>query len=145
MSPGRPAPRWLKLFRNDGTGLAIIGALSILRGVSYTPVAVNTNREAAHALENLLPVTVWAWVWIGIGVLCLTAIAWRRISSAAVGLAVGIHTAWALSFIGGWMFGDSMRGWLSALNYFGIAFLFLWAISRGTRAEVTLRFRDETR
>lgn len=144
MSPGRPAPKWLKVFRDDGTGLAIIGVLSILRGISYTPVVVNVDRSPAHALEALLPVTVWAWVWIAIGALCLVAIAWRRLSSPAVGLAVGIHTAWALSFIAAWLWEDSQRGWLSALGYIGVAFLFLWAISRGTRAEVTLRFHDDT-
>lgn len=145
MSPGRPAPRWLKLFRNDGTGLAIIGVLSFLRGISYSPGVVNANRDAAHALEAMLPVTWWAWVWLAIGTLCLAAVRWRRLLPPAVGLAVGIHTAWALSFIAAWAFADNQRSWVSSLGYIGIAFLFLWAISRGTRAEVTLRFRDETR
>ena len=140
--PDTGTPRWLRLFRDDGTGLAIIGILSILRGISYLPIVVDPHRDPAHTLERLLSVTLWAWVWIGIGGLCLAAILWRGLLAPAVGSAVGIHTLWTLSFVGAWIFTDAARPWVSSLGYAGIALLFLWAISRGKRSEVTLRFRD---
>lgn len=142
--PDTGAPRWLRIARDDGTGLAIIGILSALRGISYLPIVVDPSRTPAHTLEGLLPVTWWAWVWIGIGLLCIAAIPWRRLIPPAVGLAVGIHTLWALSFISSWILTDASRAWVSALGYIGIALLFLWAFSRGKRSEVTLYFRDGT-
>ena len=134
-------PRWLRTFRDDGTGLAILGALSVLRGVSY--FGVNPDRSPAHSLEALLPVTAWAWVWIVVGLVCLAAVADNRLRSLAVGSAVGIHAAWAFSFIGATLFGVSARGWVSALNYIGISLIFLWAVSRGQRTEVNLKFHGD--
>ena len=140
--PDTGTPRWLRLFRDDRTGIAFLGGLSILRGVSYLPTHVDTSRSPAHFFEELAGPPVWAVVWITLGVLCLAATRASRLVPAAVGGTVGIHTAWALSFLAAWATGDSSRAWVSALGYAGVAFLTLWAISRGTRAEVTLRFHD---
>ena len=37
--PDTGTPRWLRLFRDDRTGIAFLGGLSMLRGVSYLPVS----------------------------------------------------------------------------------------------------------
>ena len=140
--PDTGTPRWLRLFRDDRTGIAFLGGLSILRGVSYLPVSVDTSRSPAHFFEELAGPPVWAVVWITLGVLCLAATRAARLVPAAVGGTVGIHTAWALSFLAAWATGATTRGWVSALGYAGVAFLFLWAFARGKRSEVTLRFHD---
>lgn len=142
--PDTGAPRWLRIFRDDRTGIAFLGALSILRGVSYLPVSVDTGRSPAHFFEELAGPPVWAVVWIALGFLCLAATLAERLVPAAVGGTVGIHAAWALSFLAAWATGQASRGWVSALGYAGVAFLFLWAFSRGKRSEVTLLFRDDT-
>ena len=142
--PDTGTPRWLRLFRDDRTGIAFLGGLSILRGVSYLPGSVDTSRSPAHFFEELAGPPVWAVVWITLGVLCLAATAVGRLVPAAVGGTVGIHAAWALSFLGVWVTGQSARGWVSALGYAGVAFLFLWAFARGKRSEVTLHIRDDT-
>ena len=142
--PDTGTPRWLRLFRDDRTGIAFLGGLSILRGVSYLPGSVDTSRSPAHFFEELAGPPVWAVVWITLGVLCLAATAVGRLVPAAVGGTVGIHAAWALSFLGVWVTGESARGWVSALGYAGVAFLFLWAFARGKRSEVTLHIRDDT-
>lgn len=137
-------PRWLRIFRDDRTGIAFLGVLSILRGVSYLPVVVNTEREPAHFFEQLAGPPVWAWVWITLGALCLVATVVDRLVPAAVGGTITIHAAWGVSFLAEWVFSDSARSWVSALGYIAVTGLFLWAISRGTRSEVTLHFRDDT-
>lgn len=142
--PDTGAPRWLRAFRDDRAGIAFLGALSILRGLSYLPVSVDISRTPAHFFEELASPPVWAAVWIALGVLCLAATVAERLVPAAVGGTVGINAAWMFSFIAAWANGESSRGWVSALGYAGVAFLFLWAISRGKRSEVTLHFRDDT-
>ena len=136
-------PRWLRIFRDDRTGIAFLGLLSILRGVSYLPVAVNTEREPVHFFEQLAGPQAWAWVWIALGVLCLVATLADRIVPAAVGGTITIHAAWGLSFLAEWVFGDSSRAWVSALGYIAVTGLFLWAVSRGQRTEVNLKFHGD--
>lgn len=121
-------PKWLT---SDAVGLIIIGAATILRGVSYLPPLVNTDRRAAHLLEHLAAPSTWAWVWIAVGTLALAAAAASRLRPLAVGASIGIYIMWATSFtlIGG-------RGWVSALSYGSVALLSLWAFSRGRMMEV---------
>ena len=142
--PDTGTPRWLRLFRDDRTGIAFLGGLAILRGISYLPTAADPYRQPAHWLEEITGPPAWAWVWIILVLLCLAATAVDRLVPAAVGGTVGIHAAWALSFLGVWVTGESARGWVSALGYAGVAFLFLWAFARGKRSEVTLHIRDDT-
>lgn len=142
--PDTGTPRWLRTFRDDRTGIVFLGILAILRGVSYLPASVDISRSPAHFFEELAGPPVWAVAWIALGVLCLAATVVERLIPAAVGGTVGINAAWALSFVAAWATGQSSRGWVSALGYVGVAFLFLWAFSRGKRSEVTLHFRDDT-
>lgn len=137
------ASRVLRAFRDDRTGIAFLGILSILRGVSYLPVSVDTGRTPAHFFEELAGPPLWAVLWIALGVLCLISTGAGRLVPIVVGGTIGIHAAWALSFLAAWADGESSRAWVSALGYIGVAFLFLWAISRGKRSEVTLHFRDD--
>ncbi|WOH94987.1 hypothetical protein [Corynebacterium urealyticum] len=117
-------------WRTISGGMWIIGVATLARGVSYLPPLVNADREAAHFLETLLPPTAWAWVWLAAGVVALVASVCHRLLPLALGGAVGLHTLWALSFVGATVTGDVPRGWVSAIGYAGIAALAVWGFSR---------------
>lgn len=126
MGVSTPRAAWQQRLTTDETGLLIIGVATLLRGVSYLPVVLDQERAPAHFMEQLAPAGMWAWGWLAVGVLCLVSLVAVRAQPIAVGLAVGIHFMWAVSFTvsGG-------RGWVSALSYGAIALMSLWAFGRG--------------
>ena len=128
-----------RFVRSDAMGLLILSVATIARGVSYLRPFVNPDRDPAHWLEGLMQPTMWAWVWIAGGVLALASCFAARLQPAAVGITVGLHTAWAFSFIGGTMTGDTSRGWVSAISYITILALSLWAFGRGQREEIAIK------
>lgn len=134
-------PGWVRQFRRftttDGMGLLILGAASIGRGVSYAPGIIPESTRSSHVAETWLSMTAWSAVWVAIGVLCVVAAGnWRsRGAALAVGAAVGIHFLWGASFMWGALAGEMSRGYVSALSYFAICFLALWAFSRGRRED----------
>ncbi|ERS57597.1 hypothetical protein HMPREF1261_02270 [Corynebacterium sp. KPL1818] len=111
---------------SDAAGLAILGISIIVRGSSYLPMIVDQRRTPVHFLESLAEPSTWSWVWLTIGLFCLAAIPLRHARPLAVGLGIGIHFMWAVSFIvsGG-------RGWVTAIGYATITLLALWAFGRG--------------
>lgn len=115
--------RWIS---SDAAGLLIIGLAAGLRGVSYLPYFVDSDRKPAHFLEQAAPPEVWAGPWILSGVLCFLAIWVSRLTPPAVGAGVGLHFLWAVSFLlsGG-------RGWVSSIGYGAVTALAVWAFSRG--------------
>ena len=125
--------------RSDAMGLLILAVATIARGVSYLRPFVNPERDPAHWLEGLLQPTLWAWVWIAGGLLALASCFIDRLQPAALGITVGLHTAWALSFIGGTTVGDLPRAWVSAISYITILALSLWAFGRGQREEIQIK------
>lgn len=128
-----------RFVRSDAMGLLILAVATIARGVSYLRPFVNPDRDPAHWLEGLLQPTLWAWVWIAGGLLALASCFIDRLQPAALGITVGLHTAWAFSFIGGTMTGDSPRAWVSAISYITILALSLWAFGRGQREEIAIK------
>ena len=128
-----------RFLRSDSMGLFILAVATIARGVSYLSPFLNPNRNPAHWLEGLMQPTLWAWVWIAGGLLALASCFASRLQPAALGITVGLHTAWALSFIGSTMTGDTSRGWVSAISYITILALSLWAFGRGQREEIAIK------
>lgn len=123
----------------DAAGLLICSAATIVRGVSYMTGVVDQDRRAAHYLEGIFQPSVWGVVWIGIGIMCLIATVLPSLTSTCVGLAVGIHAAWGTSFMAGQFFDDYLsRAWVSALSYYLICALILWAFGRGRATEVRI-------
>lgn len=118
----------------DGMGMVILGAASVVRGVSYLP-ALRGSAGNAHYAEAWLPMTAWAWVWIIVGTLAVAASArWSSpIAATAVGLSIGLHALWASSLILSAIIGEMGRGYVSAISYLAIALLALWAFARGRR------------
>lgn len=140
-------PRWARTLRRfsttDGMGLLIVGVASIARGVSYAPPVMPDGQLSSHVAETWLPMDAWSVVWMLAGALCIgAAFHWRsRLAALSVGLTVGLHTLFGASFLWGSLHGNMSRGWVSAISYFAVALLVLWAVGRGRRedGEVTPR------
>ena len=128
---------------SDAAGLSILGGAALWRAVSYMPGQVNPDRNPAHWLEGLLPPTGWSWAWMIVGMLCIIAIWQRRIMPVAVGLTVGLNLAWALSFMGIQLAGESARAHVSAIGYFATAGLAFWGFGRGRNPEVVVKLKKE--
>lgn len=122
----------------DSTGLAILGIFSFLRGCSYTPSMVDPGRKPAHFMESLLEPPSWAVVWIAIALFCFVAIWQPRFLRHAVGVSVGLHTLWALSFSWATWFGDLDRAWVSGLGYGLAVSLTIFAYSRVSPKNVNI-------
>ena len=121
----------------DTAGLVICSLATIARGVSYMPGLVATDRPAAHYLEDIFPPTVWGAVWVAVGLVCLIAVIAPSLTPICVGLTVGIHAAWGTSFMAAQIFDERLgRAWVSALSYYLICALILWAFGRGRATEV---------
>lgn len=126
-------------FTSDAAGLVICGIATMARGVSYLPGFVSSDRPPAHYLEGILQPYFWAGIWILVGVLCLVAVAVPQVAPMAVGLVVGLHASWGTSFMAGQFFDDRLgRAWVSALSYYLICLLVVWAFGRGRAVEVRL-------
>lgn len=119
-------------------GMMILGVGTLIRGVSYTPLAWH-EAPRVHALEMLFTPGVWATVWIGVGVYCIVASLRDQGIGVGVGLSVALHFFWSLSYLHAMVFADSDRGYVSAISYMMIALLAWWAFSRGQAHEVRIR------
>ena len=136
-----PALRIKNFLLSDAPALIILGVGILARGLSYSPHVLGpAPRPGGHPAEAALPMPVWSVIWVAVGVLCLVGAVWsrRRIAALAVGLGIGLNMLWAGSFLVATITGDMPRGWVSAVGYASVALLVVWAVWRGSRAEVTI-------
>ena len=136
-----PARRLRNFLLTDATALLILGIGILFRGLSYAPGVLGPAPQGgSHPAEVMLPINAWATVWIIAGVACIAAALTRSevLDAVALGLGVALNIAWGVSFIAATIIGDSARGWVSAVGYFSIAALVLWAVWRGKRGDVDL-------
>ena len=125
-----------RAFTSDASGLLVLSGTSLVRAYSYMPGQINESRNPAHWLEGLISPTSWAWVWLALGIIGLLAIWNERLLPLAVGSIVGLHAAWALSFITIQIVGGSSRAYVSALGYFAVAWLVVWGFGRGRNLDI---------
>ncbi|APT92877.1 hypothetical protein CPHO_08250 [Corynebacterium phocae] len=143
--PTRWQPRAYRLRRfllSDSTALIILGTGIILKGLSYTPWGLGEPPAAGvHPAEHILPLDVWAIVWLMAGLFCLAAafIPNALVDAIAVGLGIGLHCTWGLSFVAATLWADNPRGWVTGVSYITVVALAVWAIWRGKRGDVELR------
>ena len=132
----------LDRLKSDTTGMLILGLLTLARGVSYLPPLKNQDAAPSHFLEGLFPPMVWGVIWILVGAACLVAAFLPKAMPAVFGAGVGLHAAWAFSFLGETFAGDSSRGYVSSISYIGLALLAIWGMSRATTTKVELNLKD---
>lgn len=130
---------WL---RSGWCGAMILGVSVLIRGFFYAPPVVPDGHRIP-ALEQWMPVHVWAWVWLIVGVVTIIAAVARRFLPQIIGASTALYTLWAVMYLCSWAFGDSSRGYVTALSYFTIAMLVIWAYWRGQRDEVMVKIRRE--
>ena len=136
-----PAKRLRSFLMSDAPALVILGLGILARGLSYSShVFGRAPRSGSHPAEAALSMPVWSMIWVSVGVLCLIATVWsrRQIAALAVGLGVGLNMLWAGSFVAATITGDMERGWVTGIGYASVSLLVIWAIWRGSRAEVTI-------
>lgn len=134
-----PARKLRNFLLTDATALLILGIGILFRGMSYTPGILGpAPQSGSHPAEVMLPINAWAAVWIIAGVACIAAAFTRSeiLDAVALGLGVALNISWGVSFITATAIGDSPRGWVSAVGYFSIAALVMWAVWRGKRGDV---------
>lgn len=124
-------PVWTRLdwLRSGWMGLVLISASTVIRGLFYLPPVIPPGHQIP-ALEVYLPTVSWALVWIAAGAFGFLCAGFRRGLSFAVGLATALHVAWGCMYTSAWLLGFSERGYITALSYFSLAALIVWAYSR---------------
>lgn len=104
-----------------GWGLLIMGAVGLARAWSYLEPGLDQAPTQLAFVDDLIPLSTYAFVWIVVGLGCLHSIVWKPALPYAVGLFVGMHALWALSFLASWVWLDSSRAWVSAISYVALA------------------------
>lgn len=136
-----PARRLRDFLMSDAPALIILGLGILARGLSYSPhVLGRAPRSGGHPAEAALSMPTWSIIWVSVGAFCLVAAVWSRrlIAAWAIGLGVGLNVLWAGSFFVATITGDMPRGWVTGIGYASVALLVLWAVWRGSRAEVMI-------
>src|SRR5699024_11765500 len=111
------------------------------RGVSYSAQVFGRPAGAgSRPAEAALSMCTLSIIWVSVGVLCLISAVWsrRQIAALAVGLGVWLNMLWAGSFVAATITGDMERGWVTGIGYASVSLLVIWAIWRGSRAEMTI-------
>ena len=114
---------------SDHIGVLILTVATAARGVSYAP-GVTDRTTPAHWLEYVATVHQWCVVWLAVAVVGAVGVVCRRVQPAALGLMLGLHAAWCISFLGSSLITDGGRGWVSAISYGVIVLLALWGFGR---------------
>lgn len=136
-----PARKFRDFLTSDAPALIILGLGIMARGLSYSPHVLGpAPRIGGHPAEAALPMPAWSIIWVAVGILCLIGAVWsrRKVAALAIGLGVGLNMLWAGSFVAATITGDMPRGWVSAVGYASVALLVVWAVWRGSRAEVMI-------
>lgn len=132
--------RLREFLKTDATVMLVLGLGIVIRGVSYLPW-LRPPVRGTHPAETIFTMPTWSFVWIIVGVICIAGafIGAGRMQTAGFALAIGLNTAWGLSFLFATLFGDSPRAWVSAIGYFSIVALALWGVWRGRAGEIHIK------
>lgn len=84
------------------------------------PSETARNSVSYQFLASVLPLWVWAAIWGGVGLVCLVS-ALRRHDQPGFVAAIGLKVLWGGVYLGGWMFGDVQRGYVSAAIWLAFA------------------------
>lgn len=125
--------------------LAAVGALGIIRGLSY--VNPPPTPEGLRTLDQLVPLEYWGWAWVIIGVLSMLGAFTRHYRVPFIPTMV-ISALWSFSYFAEWAMdffsrGIDSRDYITAVSYAVQALLILAVIRLIDPAEVTPRREAE--
>jgi hypothetical protein len=99
------------------------GGLDVVYAFSLAwPDPVTRSGSLFAWLAEVAPMVWWASVWLLVGLICLWQ-AFCRDDAIGYGAAVALKIGWGVVCLGGWLFGDVERGYVSAAIWLAAAFL----------------------
>lgn len=125
--------------------LAAVGALGIIRGLSY--VNPPPTPDGLDTLDQLVPLSYWGWAWVVIGVLSFMGAFTAHYQTPFVPFLV-ITTLWGFSYFAEWGMdyfsrGVDSRDYVSAVSYAVQALLIIAVIRLIDPSEVNPRTGGE--
>lgn len=135
-SPAASVRQWAM---TDSFAILVLGVGIIFRGVSYLPFVLGSPPPpGSHPAEASLPMPWWGAIWVSVGVVCLASALTRSRLIDLIALCAGVmlNAGWGMSFIVASAEGFSPRGWVSAIGYFSVVVLVVWAVWRGKRGDL---------
>lgn len=104
-----------------GSALLFFALLDLVYGLSLlAPSRAARRSDTLRFVADIAPLWVWAALWGGVGLVCLWQ-AFRRHDRAAFTAAMGVKVLWGLVMLGGWLFVDLDRGYVSAAVWLAMA------------------------
>lgn len=105
-----------------GRVLLYFGALDLVYAFSLAaPDEVTRESPFFIWLAEIGSPWAWFWAWAGVGLVCLWQ-AFCRSDRAGYAAAISLKIAWGVVCLGGWLFGDVERGYVSAAIWLGLAY-----------------------
>jgi hypothetical protein len=105
-----------------GRVLLYFGGLDLVYAVSLAAPDAVTRRAPFFAwLTEIAPTWAWALAWAAVGAICLWQAFCRR-DQVGFAAAIGLKIAWGIVCLGGWLFGDVERAYVSAAIWLGLAY-----------------------
>ena len=106
-----------------GRVLLFFGGLDVIYAFSLAqPDNVTRSGSLFGWLAEVAPLWLWSGAWGLTGVICLWQ-AFCRNDAIGYGAAMALKIGWAMVCLGGWLFGDVERGYVSAAIWLAAAFL----------------------
>lgn len=113
---------WLHLGRR-GRVLLFFGCLDLVYAVSLiAPDATTRETPFFVWLASIMPLWFWAIAWGGVAVACLWQSVCRR-DQIGYAAAICLKVCWGVVCVGGWLFGDVERGYVSGAVWLGLAWM----------------------
>jgi hypothetical protein len=84
------------------------------------PSASARRTPSLTFLASVVPLWGWALLWGSVGVVCLV-FAFRRHDQPGFSAAIAVKVLWGAMYLGGWLFADLDRGYVSATIWLAFA------------------------
>lgn len=117
-----------RFLRSSRAILLFLGFVMVLRGTFYMQTEISGDMSIP-ALERYVPLWAWAAVWMVSGLAVVACAILGRIPSGAA-IASALAALWAALLTVGWLAGQTITGYSSALQYALISVLIASVFAR---------------